>query len=330
MTPFGATDQGEMSQVNSDRNLLVCPACRSGLTWSAEAARCVACSSRFPVEQGIPLLVTDAALADHDEGIHHATESSKRRQASFFDSVSTQDFEIDRPHGSAKLYAWMLGEKARRSVIGFQEVLAGMTALTVCGGSGMDAEGLARRGARVISSDLSLGAATRAAERARRRGLAFASVVADVERLPFQDESVDLVYVHDGLHHLEDPVIGLREMARVAKGWISVNEPAQAKITQLATRLGIAKENEKAGNRVGRLRQTDVVSVLKECGFDVVEVRRYAMYYQHQPGRLGEILSRPGLFQGSRAVWQVFNTLMGGLGNKLTVQGVRSDGHNKP
>jgi SAM-dependent methyltransferase/uncharacterized protein YbaR (Trm112 family) len=305
-------------------DFFVCPNCHGGLTWSEEAARCLGCTSRFSIEKGIPLLIVDSRYADHDEEMNHSVESTKRRQAGFFDSVGIQDFEIDRPHGSPRLYAWMLGEKMRRSLIGFEQVISGMTALTVCGGSGMDAEALARRGARVIASDLSLGAAVRAAERARRAGLPFTSVVADVERLPFQDKSVDLVYVHDGLHHLNQPLIGLREMARVAKVGISINEPARAGVTQLAKMLGVAKEYEESGNRVGRLVQADVVAVLNECGFEIIEVGRYAMYYKHQPGRLSKLFSRPGTFQGTRAIWQVVNSLLGGIGNKLTVQAVRS------
>ena len=96
-------------------------------------------------------------------------------------------------------------EKFRRSVKGVEDRLPGATLLTVCGGSGMDAEFLAQQGAVVIASDLSLGAAQRAVERGRRAGLPIEAVVADAEHLPFADRSVDIVYVHDGLHHLSDP-----------------------------------------------------------------------------------------------------------------------------
>ena len=77
--------------------------------------------------------------------------------------------------------------------------------ITICGGSGIDAEFLARQGASVIATDLSLGAVQRAVERGRRAELPIDAVVADAEHLPFADGSVDVVYVHDGLHHLYDP-----------------------------------------------------------------------------------------------------------------------------
>ena len=101
-------------------------------------------------------------------------------------------------------------------MVGVGPMQKGETVLTVCAGSGMDAEFLARSGYRVIAADLSLGAALRCLDRARRYNLDIAPIVADAEHLPFPDQSIGLVYVHDGLHHLQDPMAGLIEMARVA------------------------------------------------------------------------------------------------------------------
>ena len=92
----------------------------------------------------------------------------------------------------------------------------------------MDAEFLTERGARVITSDVSLGAAKRAAERARRFGMAYLSIVSAAEQLPLADVSVDLAYVHDGLHHLAEPQLAFDEMSRVADRWVVVTEPARA------------------------------------------------------------------------------------------------------
>ena len=97
----------------------------------------------------------------------------------------------------------------------------------------------------------------RGAGRARAReryGLDYLVVVGDVEHLPVRTASADISYVHDGLHHLSDPAIGLRELARVARRAISINEPAEALGTALAVKLGVALEREDAGNRVARLR----------------------------------------------------------------------------
>ncbi len=292
--------------------LLACPLCRSKLHRAPDALTCPVCRRAFPIVDGIPLLVADGG------------DELKRRQASWFDEEADDELEITRPHGTPALYEWQYLEKFRRSVRGLATALSGSTALTVCGGSGMDAEFLARRGAAVISSDISLGAARRARERASRYGLSIAPIVADVERLPFADGAIDLVYVHDGLHHLAHPFDGLREMARVARLAISVNEPARAAVTALAVRLGLALEFEEAGNRVERLREREIAAALEAAGFGIVAAQRYAMYFRHEPGRVIEVLSRGPLFHLMRVGFHAVNRVAGRFGNKLTVQAIRA------
>lgn len=312
------------------RGLLACPMCHGRLSWSPDEARCDGCGVRYPIVDGIPVLVFDRAAADHDELDHehghgHADAGShKDRQAAHFDREMAAEFEITRPHGTARLYEWLLREKFRRAVAPLRDRLAGRTALVVCGGSGMDAEFLHECGAAVITSDISVGAAKRALERARRGGFALLSIVADVERLPFRDASLDLAYVHDGLHHLEGPDVGILEMARVARA-VSITEPARAAGTQLAVRLGLALNKEESGNVVARLRPKDVSVQLAKAGLRTLSGGRYLMYYPHEPGRVFGLLSRPGLFALARTSWRAGNAVIGRFGNKMTVVAERAD-----
>lgn len=48
----------------------------------------------------------------------------------------------------------------------------------------------------------------------------------DVMKLPFEDDSFDIVHAHQVLQHLTDPVGALREMARVARpgGWVAARD----------------------------------------------------------------------------------------------------------
>ena len=248
------------------------------------------------LRRALPPGAAPAAAGEIPVLLPGAGDEHRRSQARFFDEVVDPEYEITRPHGAAAFHAWLLGEKFRRATAG----LAGVTfatALTVCGGSGMDAEYLARRGASVVTCDISAGAARRAAERARRYGLDIRSVVADAERLPFVDRSFDLVYVHDGLHHLDDPWAALREMARIASRCVSVSEPAEAALTAAAVRLGLAQEEEAAGNRVRRLRVGDVARELQARGFVVTRAERYAMLYRHEAGPLTRFVSGPALLR---------------------------------
>ncbi len=298
-----------------------CPRCRevpapaaSGATWNCEA-----CGWSGSAAGGIPILLPQPAMAEHDELDHDHPHAHKAAQAAHFDRAAEEEFEIDRPHGTPRLYRFLLGEKFRRAVGPIRPHLGGASALTVCGGSGMDAEFLARAGATVITSDLSLGAATRAKARSDRHGLGIQSIVADVEHLPFADRSIDLVAVHDGLHHLDDPYAGLAEMARVARRWIVVTEPARASVTRLAVRLGLALETEEAGNRVARMEPSEVGAFLEGRGYVVLRAERYAMYYPHHPGAVFSLLSRPLVFPVVRSGWRLANALLGRFGNKMVV-----------
>jgi glycosyltransferase involved in cell wall biosynthesis/SAM-dependent methyltransferase len=311
---------------------LVCPSCRGPLRIEPDAYRCDLCKKPFSVIGGIPALVGDFEAAAHDEidRIHEPGESTpdtaahQAPQARHFDRDIAEQFEIERPHETPRLYRFLFGEKFRRATQPLGPHLSGATALTVCGGSGMDAEYLSRAGATVVSSDLSLGAATRAKIRSERYGLGLKSIVADLEHLPYADRSVDLVAVHDGLHHLDDPYAGVSEMARVARRWVVITEPARASVTRLAIRLGLAIEREDAGNRVIRLEPSELGAYLEVRGFVVLRAERYAMYYSHRPGRIFRLLSLPVVFMVVRVGWRAANALLGRFGNKMVIVAERT------
>ena len=257
-----ASSVGPTALPEALRGALRCPACGGPLA-EREGFECTQCQSTYAVEGGIPVLLPDATDGGATDVAH------KLGQAAFFDEEASPEWEITRPHAAPAWHRWQLEEKHRRAVKGLGAI-AGMSAMTVCGGSGMDAEFLYRQGARpVVSADISLGAARRVAERGRRFNVSLIPLVADVERLPFADRSFDLVFVHDGLHHLEDPMVGLREMARVARRAVSVNEPARANATRMAVNVGLSVEQEEAGNQVARMSIPEIEDVLGEAGFEI-------------------------------------------------------------
>lgn len=296
-----------------------CPRCGGMSRMSGVGLLCDSCPWKGAIVAGVPILLPDASLADHDDLAHEHGSRHKAGQQAHFDRPGEEAFETERPHGTPRLYRFLLREKFRRAVGPIRPHLVGASALAVCGGSGMDAEFLARAGAAVITSDLSFGAATRAKTRSEKYGLGIESVVADVEHLPMADESVDLVAVHDGLHHLDDPYAGLSEMARVARRWVIVTEPARASITRLAVRLGLAVETEVAGNRVARMEPSEAGAFLEARGYVVLRAERYAMYYPHHPGAVFRFLSRPVAFPIVRLGWRLANAVFGRFGNKMVV-----------
>ncbi|HVL52191.1 MAG TPA: class I SAM-dependent methyltransferase [Actinomycetota bacterium] len=52
-------------------------------------------------------------------------------------------------------------------------------------------------------------------------------VVADARRLPFRDDSADLVLAIEVLEHVEDPAAALAEMARVGRGRVVLSVPLE-------------------------------------------------------------------------------------------------------
>jgi len=293
-----------------------CPVCAAPLELAADAWTCPA-DHRFAVVDGIPQLsAVDAA----DDGADY-----KLRQLEFYDEEDPE-FEATRPRGTPQFYDWLMHEKLRRGTSALPELADGLTVFCVCGGSGMDGELLARAGAKVVVSDISPGAVARAQRRADETGLPIAAVVADAEHLPLADDSVDVAFVHDGLHHLADPMVGIDEMARIARRAVLVTEPAVASVTALAVRAGLALEVEDAGNRVERLRPADVADRLRSHGFTVEHAARYGMYYQHEPGPVVRFASRKRVFPLASRGLRAANAVGGGLGNKMSVQAVRRPG----
>lgn len=317
------------SMKNADLlQLLTCPVCRDSDLMGLDqqladgVVTCSRCGAPYPVRGGIPVLLP-LDFADshvHDELDH--VQEHKRHQADYFDRELAEEFEISRPHGTALAYEWLMAEKFRRSVT-LLPPLAGVTVVDACCGSGMEAEFLACQGARVLALDISEGCAVRARKRAERHGLHYLVIVGDIEHLPIRTSAADISYVHDGLHHLADPTVGIRELARVARQAVSVNEPADALGTRVAVGLGISLDREDAGNRVARLRAQDVCRELESARFET-RARRYLMYYKHEPGPVMRFLSRPGIHPMYRWVVGMVNLAVGRWGNKLQVTAVRT------
>jgi ubiquinone/menaquinone biosynthesis C-methylase UbiE len=215
----------------------------------------------------------------------------------------------------------LLAEKVWRSIAGLD--VRGAKILVVCAGSGMDAEYLARAGGHVVAVDISAGAAGRVAERSRRFGIEITPVVADAERLPFANDSFDVAYVHDGLHHLGNPFRALDELARVAAHAVSATEPARAILTKLAVKAGVAAEREEAGNEVYRFEADEIAARLRSRGFRIARAERYGMFYRHVPGLPSRLLSLPGVYDAATFGLRGANRLAGRFGNKLVVVGIR-------
>jgi demethylmenaquinone methyltransferase / 2-methoxy-6-polyprenyl-1,4-benzoquinol methylase len=101
----------------------------------------------------------------------------------------------------------------RRAVLAAADAQPGERVLDVAGGTGTSAEPFHRLGAMVVPCDFSLGMLTIG----KRRLPHLAFTAGNALRLPFTDDSFDVVTISFGLRNVQDPDAALAEMQRVTR-----------------------------------------------------------------------------------------------------------------
>jgi len=146
----------------------------------------------------------------------------RERWRTSFIEATTYDWAVEHEHVAGVLGRLIWGTDTSafyRDIARLSEVPAGTSVLDIpCGG------GVAFRGLRpeheldYVAADLSPVMLRRARAEADRRGLHWIEFAeADVEALPFEDRSFDLVVTYTGLHCFPDPPAAIAEIARVLR-----------------------------------------------------------------------------------------------------------------
>jgi len=92
----------------------------------------------------------------------------------------------------------------------------GAVAVDVGAGTGFITEGLLQRGLQVIAVDSSQAMLAEMSRKfAAAKGIEYR--LAEADRLPLPDETVDYVFANMVLHHLEEPPKAIKEMVRILK-----------------------------------------------------------------------------------------------------------------
>lgn len=279
---------------------------------------CKNCSDLFPIVDSIPIMLPKYLRQENHNNIEDEL-IQKKMQMAYFDERGNSDLEINRPHRLGALYSFLIEYKLNASIKLLGHSLKGANVLNICCGSGMEAEFLSLQGAKVVGVDISIGAIKGAKKRAQIYGFDLDLVVADAENLPFISGCFDYSFTHDGLHHLPEPKRGILELSRVANKGIFFTEPASALLTRLACFLGVAKKYEPSGNRVYRFKERELKSLIERLGFKRILLRRYLMFYSHNPAKKFSIFD----FRFMMSIFKIFfysiNALIGQWGNKLTL-----------
>ncbi len=114
------------------------------------------------------------------------------------------------------------------------------------------------------------------------------TVVADARELPFDDNSFDLVYGWEILHHISNPSTVLAEMARVSRKYVMVAEPNRSNIFQFGFAL-VDREHR----WVLRYSRKYLRDRMREAGLDVLRTRSGGWIFPNKtPGWLMPILRR--------------------------------------
>jgi len=232
------------------------------------------------------------------------------------------EFEITRPHGTGRLYNYLIHYKFEKAIKKFPFEIKGLKLLDICCGSGMISEYYAAEGAMVTGIDFSQEAVNRANQRKEKYKFQAEFDTGDAQNLAFPDNSFDIVSVHDGLHHLKDTAKAVKEMARVSRQGIVIIEPAKCLLTEISILAGISLRYE-GPDFVYRLEEKETRQWLEESGFKKVFVKRYIMYYPHKPGIFFKILGLPMLFQLYKLCFTLGNALFGRFGNKIQIIGLK-------
>lgn len=211
-----------------DPGILRCPDCRGALRLGPEFT-CAACKVSYAAESGIPSLVgrlsqlnesevaTQDQVADHYDGIRYQRSSSIK----FHEDTMEQLVEMAAPRGV------VLDDGCGTGA--FLEFAEGRR-------SGAD---------RYVGVDISRVMLSHAQRRLQARGAAPLLVQADACRLPFADDTFDVIYARGLIHHLPEPERGMQELRRVLKpgGVAVVLDPNKTLISTLPRYLARRTEH---------------------------------------------------------------------------------------
>jgi ubiquinone/menaquinone biosynthesis C-methylase UbiE len=138
-----------------------------------------------------------------------------RRVQDYFEMVSPQ-WDLMRKN--------FYGEEVREAVLNAVGVKLTDTVLDVGAGTGFLTEAAAKRASKVIALDFSRGMSDEAVEKMGNGNVEFR--IGNVESMPLQDSSVDVVIGNMVLHHCPHPRVAFSEMSRVLKlnGRIAISD----------------------------------------------------------------------------------------------------------
>jgi SAM-dependent methyltransferase/uncharacterized protein YbaR (Trm112 family) len=321
---------------------------------------CEQCSATFPIVDSIPILLPKAlqysSSSEVLRGVHWVSSSAEHVQRfvqSRFENedlsrpviessvsqprhrlvqqkLNQRDFmdipwdkPYTRPYQRGRMFEYVGYHALRLATERFNEDLSSQAVLNVGCGHGFEAEYLANScGAReLIGTDISLNSLRAAQRRARLYGYDMELVCADIDNLPFVDNSFALAVCHETVHHLPIPQNAIVEMARVSRSLMVVNEPVENLIRnafRAVSHIG-RQDYETSGNYSYHFLPKDLTALCRYLGFKEVDTFRFFTTCPQEPPKFYSWFENRLLFWCFRKLLQGANAALGArMGIKLS------------
>lgn len=190
----------------------------------------------------------------------------------------------------------------------FFATLDGRSVVTICSGAGREIPTLARHGARVTATDLTV----EQLQPLKDDGVIEDCSEQNAERLDYADESFDIGFVNAGLHHLSHPHAGLCELLRVSRQVAMFIESQDSILHGVGKLMGRNADFEPAGNYVYRWNRREV---------EKIALSAHAHSFAVRTDFLPVLVRMRGVTGAKRKLWQLglkaVNTLMAPFGNLM-------------
>lgn len=228
-----------------------------------------------------------------------------------------------RPYGQSRLYKYLHHYDMNIAANSFQDGIRDQELLSFGCGRGMDLEFFWRKGAKVTGLDITCSCLELARKRFKLIGGDVETICCDAESVPLQDNSYDICYAYDSLHHCPKPYKVIKEMLRIAREAVIIMEPNSSLIIDLSIRLGTTRLWESSGNYKHYFKVKYLNEFLKKNGVKRV-VTEFSFYKKfHRQPTWFPLLSKSPFFQAIKIALYLMRKSLGPLSNHCIVIGYK-------
>ncbi len=253
-----------------------CCYCLGDLKKTPQGFICLSCKKKYRTEKGIlimksfegnkkdSLLQKDLQFSQKYVFFVKNLKFNKRIRNEFY----KQEEEFCDREAGLSLAGRLVDKKALETFVKLSKLdFSGLNILNIGCGGGKEALWLFKKGAgQIVCLDVSLSFLKLAKTRLKGKKASF--VQARAERLPFKDNSFDLVFYMGTLHHLKDIALGLKEAVRVGRKVAILSEPTSKKpVAKILSSLHWNTEYD--GLTTKRIDQQEVGKIFQDLGLKV-------------------------------------------------------------